>query len=84
MSSSASPPHSGALFLGPPLTGARVVVPLPPLLAGPGAHIEFGLQRRWPAARLVVRVPSGSVVVRADPWDDPEAPLGPHDDWASI
>lgn len=69
-------------FSGPPLTGARLVVPLPPFLAGPGAHVEIGLQGHWPALRIVRPAGLWPVPVRRDPWDDPDADLGPHDTFA--
>ena len=40
------------LFTGPPLSGPRLVVPLPAFVAGPGARLEIGLQRGRPAVRL--------------------------------
>ena len=69
-------------FSGPPLRGPRLVVPLPPFLAGPGAHVEIGLQGRWPALRLIRPAGLWPVPVHPAPWDDPDADLGPHDFWS--
>ena len=64
------------LFVGPPLTGLRIVVPLPSGIAGPDACLELGLQGGWPAVRAVW--PS-ALPVRVDP----DADLGPHDFFAT-
>lgn len=48
------------LLHGPPLSGARLVVPLPPFLAGDGARLELGIQSGRPALRLVRPGPFGA------------------------
>ena len=70
------------LLTGPPLTGPRVVVPIPPFVAGPGAHVEIGFSGRWLALRLVRPAGLWPVHVPREPWDDPDDGLGQHDAWA--
>jgi hypothetical protein len=60
------------LTTGPPLTGVRLVVPVP--FAGPRTVVEVGLQDGWIAVRLV-RASVHSTAL----WDGPDADLGPHD-----
>lgn len=65
-----------ARFVGPPLDGIRLVVPLPSFVAGPSARIEFGLDGGRFAVRLVVPA------LMPAPFVDLDADLGPHDFWA--
>ena len=43
------------LLGGPPLTGPRLVIPLPPFAVGSGAHLEVGFEDRDFAVRLIRR-----------------------------
>jgi hypothetical protein len=75
-----APALLGPLTSGPPLSGPRVLIPVPAFVAGPGAHVEFGFQ----AGRLVVRLvrpgPPPAQPSWTDPsWADPDGDLGPHD-----
>ena len=67
-----------AAFLdGPPITGPKLVLPLPPFVAGPDARVEVGLHDGGLAVRLIVPALRHRTV---DPDDD----LGPHDAWAKF
>lgn len=72
------------LLTGPPLTGPRLVVPIPPFVAGPGVHVEVGLCGRWIALRLVRTAGLWTPSTARDLRDDPDADLGRHDAWASF
>lgn len=72
------------LFHGPPLTGPRLVVPLPPFVAGHGARIEIGMQRGGPALRLAVSTHRDAFAdAFADPFPGPYADAFPDDRYAS-
>ena len=79
-----TPMHTAFLGLarlldGPPLTGPRLVIPIPVVVAGPGARVEVGLQNGWLAVRLV------APALRPEPHVvDPDGDLGPHDAWAKF
>lgn len=72
------------LLTGPPLCGPRLVVPVPPFVAGPGVHVEIGFSGRWIALRLVRTAGLRAAHTAREPWDDPDADLGRHDAWASF
>ena len=71
------------LLTGHPLAGPRLVIPVPPFIAGPGAHVEVGFCGRRFAVRLVrpAAVAPWPVHVPREPWDDPDDGLGRHDAW---
>ncbi|HEX8387117.1 MAG TPA: hypothetical protein VF576_13085 [Rubricoccaceae bacterium] len=76
----AAPALFGPVAAGPPLRGIRLVVPLLPFLAGPGARLEVGFERGRLVVRLVQPGPPPSQPAWTDPsWADPDADLGPHD-----
>ena len=85
-----APAAVGPFTTGPPLRGVRLVVPLLPFLAGPGARLEVGFERGQLVVRLVLPAPPPAQPAWSDPswadpspadgtWDDPDADLGPHD-----
>lgn len=80
-----APAFLGPLAAGPPLCGIKIVVPLLPFIAGPGARIEIGFERGHLVVRLVRPAPPPAQPAWTDPsWADPDADLGPHDAWAKF
>ncbi|HEX9953461.1 MAG TPA: hypothetical protein VGB53_16955 [Rubricoccaceae bacterium] len=67
-----------ARFVGPPLDGVKLVVPLASFVAGPSARIEIGLDGGLFAFRLVVPA------LRPAPFVDLDADFGLHDAWAKF